>query len=81
MIYINDTLRGDVGAAQKVPALVMCGEHDGLTPVKRHEFMAELIPYAELKVLGRSGHLPTVEQPEEATLALRDWMKQPFVLR
>ncbi len=35
----------------KVPALVLCGEHDSLTPVKRHSFMAELIPYAELKVI------------------------------
>lgn len=65
----------------KVPALVLCGDHDGLTPVKRHNFMAELIPYAELKVLEYSGHLPTLEQPEEVTQALRDWMKQPFVLR
>ncbi len=65
----------------KVPALVLCGDHDGLTPVKRHNFMAELIPYAELKVLEHSGHLPTLEQPEEVTQALRDWMKQPFVLR
>jgi len=28
----------------KVPALVLCGVHDGLTPVKRHSFMADLIP-------------------------------------
>jgi N-methylhydantoinase B len=28
--------------------LILCGEHDQLCPVKRHTFMAELIPYAEL---------------------------------
>ena len=65
----------------KVPALVMCGEYDLLTPVKRHSFMAELIPYAELKILPQSGHLPTLEQPEETTDALRSWMTQPFVLK
>lgn len=65
----------------KVPALVMCGAHDQITPVKRHSFMAELIPYANLKILDDSGHLPTLEQPEQTTAALRDWMKQPFVLR
>lgn len=65
----------------KVPALVLCGAHDALCPVKRHEAMSELIPYATLRVLAHSGHLPTLEQPAETTQALRDWMRQPLVLR
>jgi len=65
----------------KVPTLVLCGAHDALCPVKRHTFMAELIPFAELVVLDDSGHLPTLEQPSETTAALRKWMKQPLVLR
>ncbi|WP_300013223.1 alpha/beta fold hydrolase [uncultured Roseobacter sp.] len=65
----------------KVPALVLCGAHDALCPVKRHEFMSELIPYATLKVLPNAGHLPTLEQPDETTQALRDWMGLPLVLR
>ena len=65
----------------KVPALVLCGAHDGLTPVKRHEFMAGLIPYAELRVIEEAGHVPTLEAPEAVTEALRAWMGQPFVLR
>lgn len=65
----------------RVPALVLCGAHDTLFPVKRHEFMAELIPYAQLQVLEGSGHLPTLEQPDETTAALRAWMNQPYVLR
>lgn len=65
----------------KVPTLVLCGAHDALCPVKRHTFMAELIPYAELVVLEDSGHLPTLEQPAETTAALRAWMRQPLVLR
>ncbi|WP_299354536.1 alpha/beta fold hydrolase [uncultured Shimia sp.] len=65
----------------KVPALVLCGEYDGLTPPKRHSFMAELIPYAELMVIKNAGHLPTLEQPAATTEALRTWMKQPFVLQ
>lgn len=65
----------------KVPALVLCGAHDALCPPKRHEFMAELIPYAQLRVLEHSGHLPTLEQPDETTAALREWMAQPFVLQ
>ncbi len=65
----------------KVPALVMCGAHDRLTPVKRHEFMAELIPYAKLHIVEDAGHVPTLEAPEEVTEVLRTWMRQPFVLQ
>ncbi len=65
----------------KVPALVLCGEEDGIAPIKRHSFMAELIPYAELKVIEGAGHLPTLEQPEATTAAIHDWIKQPFVLQ
>jgi pimeloyl-ACP methyl ester carboxylesterase len=65
----------------KVPALVLCGAYDTIAPVKRHEFMAELIPYAQLRVMDQSGHLPTLEQPEETTAALREWMTQPYTLR
>ncbi len=65
----------------KQPALVLCGEADTLLPLKRHEFMAELIPYAQLRVIPEAGHLPTLEQPTATTEALRVWMKQPLVLR
>jgi pimeloyl-ACP methyl ester carboxylesterase len=63
------------------PALVLCGADDPLTPVKRHSFMAELIPDAELCVLEGAGHLPTLEQPEAVANALRDWMNKPLMLR
>ncbi|MFK7874681.1 MAG: alpha/beta fold hydrolase [Paracoccaceae bacterium] len=58
----------------KVPTMVLCGAHDQLCPVKRHEFMAELIPQARLVVLPDSGHLPCLEQAPETTAALREWM-------
>ncbi len=63
------------------PTLILCGDSDGLTPVKRHEFMAELIPFARLEIIAGAGHLPTLEQPAAVTEALRAWMKQPLVLR
>lgn len=65
----------------KVPALVLCGAHDALCPVKRHTFMAELIHGAELRVLDHAGHLPTLEAPDETTAAIREWMRQPLYLR
>ena len=65
----------------KVPTLILCGEYDALCPVKRHTFMAELIPYAELRILTDAGHLPTLERPDATTAALRDWLAKPLVLR
>lgn len=61
----------------KAPALILCGALDPLTPVKRHTFMAELMPRAELKIIEEAGHLPCLEQPEETTAALRGWLALP----
>lgn len=61
----------------KVPTLILCGAHDALCPVKRHSFMAELVPNAELVVLDNAGHLPTLECPDETTAALQNWLARP----
>lgn len=63
----------------KVPALLLCGEHDRLTPVKRHAFMAELMPNARLEVIEAAGHLPMLEKPNAVTAAVRQWLVQPLV--
>ena len=63
------------------PAIVMCGRHDGQYQLKRHAFMAELIPYADLHVIEDAGYLPTVEAPDAVTDVLRAWMKAPLMLR
>ncbi|SLN57438.1 Pimeloyl-[acyl-carrier protein] methyl ester esterase [Falsiruegeria litorea R37] len=60
----------------KVPTLVLCGAHDALTPVKRHTFMAELIPGAELQVIDNAGHLPTLETPDIVTRVLLTWLQR-----
>ncbi|MBQ2260226.1 MAG: alpha/beta fold hydrolase [Loktanella sp.] len=63
------------------PATVICGRHDGQYPVKRQEFMAELIPYATLEVIENAGYLPTLEAPDQVTMALRRWMNAPQAAR
>ncbi len=57
-----------------VPTLVLCGEYDKLCPVRRHEFMADLIPNARLLVVPEAGHLPTLEQPGITTRVLSEWL-------
>jgi len=58
----------------RLETLILCGEHDRLTPVKRHEFMAELMPAATLRAIEGAGHLPTLERPGLVTDLLRDWL-------
>ncbi len=57
-----------------VPTLIACGEEDVLTPPELHDEMAGLIPGARRIGFAASGHLPTMEVPEEAGAALRDWL-------
>ena len=65
----TETLR-----ALRMPALVLCGRHDALCPLHRHEAMAEAIPGARLEVVEEAGHLPTLEAPHAVTAALKGWL-------
>lgn len=57
-----------------VPALVLCGREDALTPVAVHEELAAALPRARLVVLEDCGHLSTMEQPDAVTAHLRSWL-------
>lgn len=63
------------------PTLVLAGAEDQVVPLKRQEFLAEIIPYAKLHVLAGIGHMTMLEEPEATTEALYEWMRQPLVLR
>lgn len=63
------------------PALVVCGDSDPQTVVRRQEFIAEMIPYATLKVVEQAGFLPSLEKPEVVSAILQEWARQPLVLR
>lgn len=55
-------------------ALVLCGRHDALAPVTRHECIAALIPHGDLQIVEGAGHLPTLEQPEQTNLHIARWL-------
>jgi pimeloyl-ACP methyl ester carboxylesterase len=56
------------------PTLVLCGEHDLLTPRDRHEEIAAAIRGSTLVVLPGCGHLSTLEKPLEVNRALSAWL-------
>ncbi len=58
-----------------LPTLILVGEDDELTPPHRARAMAEAIPQARLIVVPAAGHLLPVEQPEEATAAIGEFLR------
>jgi pimeloyl-ACP methyl ester carboxylesterase len=51
--------------ALSVPALVVGGEHDTLTPPKEIHRLAEIIPGARSTIVRGAGHLPPLERPDK----------------
>ncbi len=60
----------------KIPALIICGEHDALTPPAVMKPLAEKINGAEYVVIKNSGHMSPIENPEEVNIALRDFLNK-----
>ena len=58
------------------PKLVICGEHDVLTPPSSMAEIAE-IAGVPLTLIKGSGHMTPMERPEAVTAALRSWLLAP----
>ncbi len=58
----------------RCPTTIIVGEDDRLTPIKVAKEMAEGIAGSRYCEVGRSGHLSTMEQPDEVTAMLSDWL-------
>ena len=65
----------------KIRAMLIAGEFDTICPPRRHEFLAELMPHAEYRLILSAGHLCPLEQPEKVTNALCDWLEAPLLLK
>ena len=60
----------------KVPALVIVGEEDGVTPPSDAEFLAKNIPGVALVTLPGAGHLTNIEKPEAFNAALETFLRR-----
>lgn len=58
-----------------VPALITCGLHDELTPACAAK-MRHALPSAELRVFGRSAHMPFYEEPEAYAAVILDFLNR-----
>ena len=57
-----------------LPVLVLTASEDRLTPAKYGAYLAERIPNSTLVNIEDAGHLSPMEQPEEITRAIRDFV-------
>jgi pimeloyl-ACP methyl ester carboxylesterase len=59
-----------------VPALVLGGEHDRVTPPPVGTRLIGEIPGAQLVIIPGAGHLPAIEQPERYNAAVRAFLQR-----
>ncbi|MEU5693655.1 alpha/beta hydrolase [Actinosynnema sp. NPDC020468] len=59
-----------------VPALVLVGAHDAVTPPDQARALAGLLPRADYVELPDVGHLTPVEAPEAFAAAVRGWAQR-----
>lgn len=58
----------------RIPTMLLCGEHDALTPIDEMRTTSEQIPDCEFVVIKNSGHMTPIEQPEAVTKAIESFM-------
>lgn len=74
-LYDHDK-RDALSALQKVETLVIVGESDRLTPPSQSTAIIDSVPGAQLVVLAESGHMVTIERPEEVNELLVAFVEQ-----
>ena len=59
-----------------LPALIIAGSQDRMTPVKYAAFMADSLPDADLTVIEGAGHMIMLEQPELVVGAITGFLER-----
>jgi pimeloyl-ACP methyl ester carboxylesterase len=60
----------------EVPALVLVGSDDAITPISAAQTLASKIPQAQLQTINDAGHLSSMEQPEQFNRALLQFLQE-----
>src|SRR5262249_7896923 len=59
----------------RCPTLVVAAREDAIMPVELLEELAKGIPGARLAIVEDSGHMAAIEQPDEVTRLLKEWLQ------
>jgi len=57
-----------------VPALVLCGQHDGIAPPAEMRQIAAALPQAQFVEIPAAGHMAPLEQPAAVNKELRKFL-------
>lgn len=58
-----------------LPALIICGENDQMTPLKYSQYLHKHLQNSTLRIIPHAGHYVMREQPEAVNTAIREWME------
>lgn len=73
----NALPREDGAAALRAlrrPIVIICGEHDAITPLAGQHEMARAIGCSHMVIIPNAGHMTPMEAPEAVNAALRRWL-------
>ncbi len=59
----------------KLPALIICGESDVMTPVKYANYLGAKIANSRVLIVPKAGHLVFAEKPEVVNKAIEDFLE------
>lgn len=62
--------------ALRCPIVIVCGEHDAITPLAGQREMAAAIGCSHLVVIPNAGHMTPMEAPGAVNGALRHWLER-----
>jgi pimeloyl-ACP methyl ester carboxylesterase len=72
----NEYQNAEAAAAQvKVPATLILGERDMMTPAKAGRALAAALPNSKIALMRGAGHMMMAERPDEVLRALQDWCR------
>ncbi len=58
----------------KIPALILCGEHDRMMPPKFSRALRDGIPNARLSIIENAGHMAQLERPDAVADAMMQFL-------
>jgi pimeloyl-ACP methyl ester carboxylesterase len=73
----NGLAREDGAAALRAlrcPIVIICGEHDAITPLAGQHEMARAIGCSHMVIIPNAGHMTPMEAPQAVNAALRRWL-------
>lgn len=65
-------------ALKRIPALVICGEDDKLTPLEHSAEICRILPDASFVAVPGAGHVALLERPDIVNAALLDFLEQIY---